>query len=97
MCLLQKSQFSHLSASGDDNSDRGEGGDGVVGVGGDESTWHFPGSRWLGLHISTAGVWVPSLVWELGSCMKYGLAKRKKNLNVVIMMVMRPYSGGDGG
>lgn len=43
MCLLQKSQFSHLSASGENNSDRGEGGNGVVGVGGDESTWDFPG------------------------------------------------------
>lgn len=48
----------------------------------------------LGFHISTAGVWVLSLVRELGSYMEYGLAKRKTNLNVVIMMVMRPYYGG---
>ena len=66
----------------------------MVGAGGEESTWDFPGSLVLGTHTSTAGVWVLSLVRDLGSCMKYGLARRKTNLNVVIMMVMRPYYGG---
>lgn len=54
-----------------------------------------PPAVWcLGLHTSTAGVWVLSLVRGLGSCMKYGLAKRKTNLNVVIMMGMTPCYGG---
>lgn len=62
----------------------------------------LPRAVWcLGFYISTAGVWVLSLVRELGSYMEYGLAKRKTNLNVVIMMVMSDHTmvvaGGDSG
>ena len=33
--------------------------------------------RWLRLHASTAGAWIPSLVGELRNCMLCGMVKKK--------------------
>ena len=39
---------------------------------------HFPGVQWLRLCISSAGVWVQSLVGKLRSCIPCGATKKKK-------------------